>query len=62
MKPETIDKISILLQREVSETQDIMMRVIKGGSDNGLDVRIAEYRAAYNALEDFRDWLDEQME
>lgn len=62
MKPETIDKIRILLRNEVEETKNIMIRTIESGYDNGLDVRIAEYRAAYNAFEDFKDWVDDQEE
>ena len=60
MKAETIEKIHGLLKLDVDDRKDRMLKMIECGYNNGLDVRIAEYRAAFNALEDFEDWKDEQ--
>lgn len=43
--------------------KDNLMRTIEGSNSNaGIDERILEYRMAYNALDDFEDWMDEQEE
>ena len=64
MKPETIQKILVLL-KEDKDIKDIkkdnLMRAIEGTNcKSGIDERILEYRMAYNALDDFEDWMDEQ--
>ena len=60
LKPETIAKIRDLLRFDVDDRKDRLMRMIESGYNNGLDARIAEYRVAYNALDNFEDWADEQ--
>lgn len=55
LKPETIAKIRELLRADVDNRKDRMIRMIEDGYDNGLDVRIEEYRTAYNAFCDFED-------
>ena len=55
LKPETIDKIRELLNLDVDNRKDRMLRMIEDGYDNGLDARIEEYRKAYNAYCDFED-------
>lgn len=63
MKPETIQKILVLLKEDVDIKKDNMMRIIEGSNSNvGLEERIREYRTAYNAKVDFEDWMDEQDE
>lgn len=63
MKPETIEKILVLLNEDVDIKKAALMRVIEGSNNNfGVDERILEYRMAYKALEDFKDWVDEQEE
>lgn len=60
LKPETITKIRDLLRFDVDDRKDRLMRMIESGYDNGLSERIAEYRIAYNARDNFEDWADEQ--
>lgn len=60
MKPETIAKIRSLMEFDVEDRKDRLMKMIEGGFDNGLDMRIAEYRAAFNAFQDFTEWVDGQ--
>lgn len=61
MKPETIEVIHRILQMEVSEKKDLLMRVIESGSGKvGVEPAIEAYRAVYRALDDFEDWVDEQ--
>ena len=60
LKPETIAKILDLLRFDVGDRKDRLMRIIESGFDNGLNERIAEYRVAYKALDNFEDWADEQ--
>lgn len=61
MKPETIQKILVLLKEDKDIKKANLMRVIEGTNSNtGIDERILEYRMAYNALDDFEDWMDEQ--
>ena len=60
LKPETIAKIRDLLRFDVDDRKDRLMRMIESGYNNGLDERSAEYRVAYNALDNFEDWADEQ--
>ena len=55
LKPETIDKIRELLRADVDNRKDRMLSIIESGYDNGLDVRIEEYRTAYKAFCDFED-------
>ena len=55
LKNETIAKIRELLRADVDNRKDRMIRMIEDGYDNGLDVRIEEYRTAYNAFCDFED-------
>lgn len=63
MKPETIQKILVLLKEDKDFKKDNLMRTIEGSNSNtGIDERILEYRMAYNALDDFEDWMDEQEE
>ena len=62
MKPETIAIIRDRLRMDVEDRKDRLLKMIEGGWDNGLDARIAEYRAAFNALDDFNDWADEQKD
>lgn len=61
MKPETIQKILVLLKEDKDIKKANLMRAIEGtNSNSGIDERILEYRMAYNALDDFEDWMDEQ--
>ena len=60
MKPETINKIRVLLKEDVESKKDLLMRMIESGSDNGLKERIAEYREAHKAFDNFDDWAYEQ--
>lgn len=63
MKPETIEKILVLLNEDVDIKKAALMRTIENQTGNlYVDERIQEYRMAYNALEDFKDWVDEQEE
>ena len=63
MKPETIQKILVLLKEDKDIKKANLMRTIEGSNSNtGIDERILEYRMAYNALDDFEDWMDEQEE
>ena len=62
LKPETIGKILDLLRFDVDDRKDRMLRMIENGYDNGLTDRIAEYRAAYKALDNFEEWADERMD
>ena len=59
LKRETIAKIYDLLKQDVEDRKDRMIRMIESGFDNGLSERIAEYRVAYKALDNFEDWADE---
>lgn len=59
LKPETIAKIREVLNFDVNERKDRMLHLIENGYDVGLNERISEYRAAFNALEDFEDWAEE---
>ena len=59
LKPETIEKICEVLNFDDNERKDRMLHLIENGYDVGLDARIAEYRAAFNALENFEDWAEE---
>lgn len=59
LKPETIAKIRDLLKFDVDDRKDRMLKMIECGYDNGLDIRIAEYRTAYQAYCNFDDWADE---
>ena len=61
MKPETIEKILVLLKEDKDIKKANLMRTIEGSNSNtGIDERIREYRMAYNALDDFECWMDEQ--
>lgn len=61
MKPETIQKILVLLKEDKDIKKANLMRTIEGTNSNaGIDERILEYRMAYNALDDFEDWMYEQ--
>ena len=61
MKPETIQKILVLLKEDKDIKKADLMRTIEGTNSNtGIDERILEYRMAYNALVDFDDWMYEQ--
>ena len=60
LKLETIKKIRVLLKEDVESKKSWLMSMIENGSDNGLKERIAEYREAYNAFDDFDNWADEQ--
>lgn len=61
MKPETIQKILVLLKEDKDIKKADLMRTIEGTNSNtGIDERILEYRMAYNALDDFEDWMYEQ--
>jgi hypothetical protein len=61
MKPETIRKILVLLKEDKDIKKADLMRTIEGTNSNtGIDERILEYRMAYNALDDFEDWMYEQ--
>ena len=61
MRPETIEVIHRILQMEVSEKKDVMMRAIESGIGKvGVEQAIEAYRSVYRALDDFEDWMDEQ--
>lgn len=59
LKPETINKIRVLLKEDAERKRDLMLRMIESGSDIGLKERIAEYREAHKAFDNFDDWADE---
>ena len=61
MKPETIQKILVLLKEDNDIKKANLMRAIEGSNSNtGIVERILEYRMAYNALDDFEDWIARQ--
>lgn len=60
MKAETIAKIRELIKFDVEERRDRLLKMIEGGYSGGLDSRIAEYREAFNALEDFENYVERQ--
>jgi len=62
LNSETIIKIRVLLKQDVDDRKDRMLHMIENGFDNGLNERIAEYRAAYNALDNFENWAEEQAD
>ena len=63
MKPETIQKILVLLKEDMECKRDTLLRTVEGVySSTAIDERIKEYKAAYNAYNDFEDWMDEQEE
>lgn len=61
MKPETIKKIKALLEADLQVKKNGMMYAIVH-EDNTMEAKIAEFRAAYKAAEDFEDWRIEQEE
>ena len=63
MKPETIQKILVLLKEDMECKRDTLLRTVEGVySSAAIDERIKEYKAAYNAYSDFDDWMNEQEE
>lgn len=60
MKPETMDKISELLKREMEHAREDLLYAIEHDYKNDLENRIAAYRAAYKAYMDFWEWREEQ--
>ena len=60
MKPETIEKIRVILRDEVAEARLAMMRAIEGGEPHAIiDDKIAEYKKIYDTLRDFYEWVNE---
>ena len=62
MKAETIAKIRELMKFDVEDRRDRLLKMIEGGYNGGLELRIAEYREAFNALGDFEDFVDKWEE
>ena len=62
MKAETIAKIRELMKFDVEERRERLLKMIEDGYNGGLDSRIAEYREAFNALEDFENFVDKWEE
>lgn len=60
MTPKTINKISTLLRMDADDRRDRLLNMIEGGFKVGLDERIEEYKAAFDALNEFNEWVDEQ--
>lgn len=60
MNKETIGIITKLLNLEVNLKRDRMMDCINNGFDAYLKDRINDYREAFHARDDFREWVDEQ--
>ena len=60
MKPETIEKIRVILRDEVAAKRLAMMLAIEGGEPHAIiDDKIAEYKKGYDALRDFYEWANE---
>lgn len=63
MKPETIEKIRVILRDKVAEARLAMMRAIEGGETHDIiDDKIAEYKQRYDMLRDFYEWAQENEE
>jgi len=60
MKPETMDKISELLKREMEEAKESLVVAIERDCKNDFERKIAAYRNAYMAYMDFEKWREEQ--
>lgn len=60
MKPETMDKISELLNNEKEKAKADLLYAIEHGYKNEFDKRIAAYREAHEAYMDFEEWREEQ--
>lgn len=60
MKPETMDKISALLKREMEEAKESLLVTIERDYKNEIEKKIAVYRDAYKAWLDFEEWREEQ--
>ena len=59
MKPETIQKILVSLKQEADIKRTALIRYVENAQRNdGLSERASEYRAAYNALVDFENWME----
>lgn len=61
MKPETIKIIKALLEADLQVKENDMMYAIVHEYKT-MEAKIAEFRAAYKAAEDFDDWKNEQEE
>lgn len=60
MKPETMDKISELLKREMEQAREDLLYAIEHDYKNDIEKRIATYRDAHRAYVDFEEWREEQ--
>ena len=67
MKPETIQKILVLLKEDMGQKRGTLLRMVEAvdcstnvNFNSCVDERIKEYRAAYNAYNDFYNWMEEQ--
>lgn len=60
MKPETMDKISELLKKEMEEAKLSLLVTIERDYKNDFEKKIAAYRDAYRAYMDFEEWREEQ--
>lgn len=61
MKPETISNITVLLDRQANEAESRLLSTIRYGSpDKTVLERVAEYRDAMDARDDFTYWVSEQ--
>lgn len=62
MTPETIKYILELLETNADEIRSDMLRAIEAISCPAEQVmkKIDYYQQAYKALDDFKDWIDEQ--
>lgn len=63
MKPETMQKIMVLLKKDMECKRSDLMRVIENTTgNNGVEECVREYRMAYNAYSDFEIWMDDNEE
>lgn len=60
MKPETMDKISELLKKEMDESRESLLIAIERDYKDHFDKKIAAYRDAYKAYMEFEEWRAEQ--
>ena len=60
MRPATIKLIRFLLQRDVDEKKDKLLRLVENQDEVVIDQKLKawalEYRAARDILNDFEDW------
>lgn len=60
MNRDTISFIVRLLNQEVNSRESSLMSCIRNKSDAYMNDRIKDYREAFDAREDFFNWVDDQ--